>query len=214
MNNEASGTSQREKRHAALYFSPKNSDAYKELAARIRSDGGRTTLVWSRQWKGAESIMSEARAIVVEKGCQNADDIVEAYRRYAIDVEIHFADASGEFSEGESELTAPTAEELIEETEADIEARADAEAAESRAEIEAAGGETTETADPAILDPEDDGATIEEEHTDADAASDAAVQTEDGGDGEDPVDPNSDGDDAGTEDDGAEAGAEEPTDKS
>ena len=55
---ESTAPNQREKRHAALYFSPKNSKAYKELAARVRSDGGRTTLVWSNQWKGAESILT------------------------------------------------------------------------------------------------------------------------------------------------------------
>lgn len=94
-----SETNQREKRHAALYFSPKHSKAYKELAARIRSDGGRTTLIWSNQWKGAESILTECRAIVIEKGCANAENIEEAYRRYAIDVEIHYADSDGEFEE-------------------------------------------------------------------------------------------------------------------
>lgn len=89
----------RDKRHAALYFSPKNSKAYKELAARVRSDGGKTTLVWSNQWRGAESILTECRAIIVEEGCKNAEDIVEAYRRYAVNCEIHFADANGEFPE-------------------------------------------------------------------------------------------------------------------
>lgn len=193
---------QREKRHAVLYFSAKNGPAFKELAARIRGDGGRTTLVWSNQWKGAESILAEARAVVIERGCVNEEDIVEGYRRYASDVEIHFADGNGEFTDGEP----------VEETEEELEARADAEAAESRAAIEAEGGETTETADPEILDPV--GATDEEEHDDPDAASDAVVEEADGGDGEDPVATDSDGEVAGTEDDGAEAGTEEPSDKS
>jgi hypothetical protein len=194
---EADNTVRREKRHAVLYFSPKNSAAFKELAMRIRSDGGRTTLVWSKQWKGAESILVECRGVVIEKGCANETDIVEAYRRYSHDVEIHFADANGEFTDED------------EETEDEVNARADAEAAESRAAIEAAGGETTTEAEPAILDPE--GATDdEEEHDDPDATPDAVVEETTGGEGAEPVDPDSDGEDAGTADDSGEAGAEEP----
>ena len=126
-----------------------------------------------------------------------ADQPLEHARAETVgDVEIHFADANGEFSEDE-------------ETEDEVNARADAEAAESRAAIEAAGGETTTEADPAILDPV--GATDdEEEHDDPDAETDAAVEEEDGGEGQDPVDPDSDGEDAGTEDDSGEAGSEEP----
>lgn len=200
-----SEATQREKRHATLYFSAKNGAAFKELASRIRGDGGRTTLVWSSQWKGAESIMSEARAIVVERGCPNAEDIVEAYRRYAADVEVHYADSNGEFSEDST-----TVSDAIEEAEDDIEARADAEAAESRAAIEAEGGETTETADPDILDPV--GATDEEEHDDPDAASDAVVEDAGEAEGVPGEVPDSDGEDAGTEDDSAEERPEEPTD--
>jgi hypothetical protein len=98
---------QRAKRHAVLYFSPKNSDAFKELAARVRSDGGRTTLVWSNRWKGAESILTECRAIIIEKDCANATAIQEAYRRYAVDCEIHFADADGEFAEADAGFIEP-----------------------------------------------------------------------------------------------------------
>jgi hypothetical protein len=190
---ESNAPNQREKRHAALYFSPKNSKAYKELAARVRSDGGRTTLVWSSRWRGAESILTECRAVVIEKGCVNADAIVEAYRRYAIDVEIHFADADGEF-EGSVD-------------EDDLEAIADLEAAASREERDA-----TKEEDEAALAAEV-GATHEEEHADQDAATDTAIQEEDSGDGEASVDSDSDGEDAGTEDVGGEEGTEESTDK-
>jgi len=156
-------TNQREKRHAALYFSPANSTAYKELAARIRNDGGRTTLVWSKQWKGPESIRTEVRAIVVEAGCANADKIVEAYQRYAIDVEVHFADASGEFiAEDEPEDTG--------------------------------------------------GATNEEEHVDTDAETDAVVEVEEPATEDDGENLDSLVEDAGTQDDSGEEGAEESTD--
>ena len=198
MNDEAN-TQQREKRHAALYFSAKNSAAFKELAARIRSDGGRTTLVWAKQWKGAESILTECRAIVIEEGCVNADDIVEAYRRYGQDVEVHYADENGEFASDHVEA----------ETDEQREANADSEAAASREERGA-----TKEEDEAALAAEVGATPDEEEHDDSDATSDTVVPTEDGGTGDDPVDPDSEGGDAGTEDDGAEASDEKPTDSS
>jgi hypothetical protein len=182
-------TEQRSKRHAALYFSPKNSAAFKELAARIRGDKGRTTLVWSKNWKGAESIMTEARAIVVERGCRNADKIVEAYRRYAIDVEIHMADANGEFKE---------------EADDDLEAIADAEAQASRDErdVTKEEDEVALAAEVGAIDGEDSSS----------AEADAAVE-DDAEDGEDTrADSDGDFEDEGTEDDGGEAGTEESTD--
>lgn len=175
---------QREKRHAVLYFSAKASEAFKELAARIRSDGGRTTLVWSNRWKGAESILTECRAIVIEEGCANASEIEEAYRRYAVDCEIHYADSDGEFAE---EATAKE-EPFIEPDDT-----------------------TDQNGDGS--DDDDEGATPDEEsNTDPDAASDSVVEEASGGEGEDPVDPVSDSGDDGASDVSAEEGQEGSSD--
>lgn len=206
MNDEAN-TVQREKRHAALYFSPKNSAAFKELAARIRSDGGRTTLIWSQQWQGAESILTEARAIVIEQGCKNADAIVEAYRRYSIDVEIHFADENGEFAE---DSMPDPANDVI----------TDEQAAATLAASLADAGLIDESDDPVVTDEQAaetlascmEDTTDEKEHTDPDTTTDAIVEAKEDGAGEDPVDPDSDSEDAGTADASGEAGAEEPVD--
>ena len=156
---------------------------------------------------------------MIETGCAHADDIVEAYRRYAVDVEVHFADANGEFAEDDPRT--------------EMERVADEEAEASRQAI-ALENEVVENEDGEVMfDPnvvvsdeqaeatlassqldEDAGATHEEEHTDQNAATDTVVSEADGGDGEAPVDPASDGGDAGTEDVGGEAGTEEPTDQS
>lgn len=176
---------QRQKRHAVLYFSPKNSDAFKELAARVRSDGGRTTLVWSDRWKGAESILTECRAIIIEEGCRNATEIQEAYRRYAVDCEIHFANAKGEFAED------------------------DAPSGDGAGFIEP--DDTTDQNGDGSADEDEGAANDEEEHTDPDAASDTVVQAE-GGDGEDPVDPDSDGGIDGPSDNGGQESEEKPSD--
>lgn len=98
MSNEPN-TVQRERKHAAIYFSPANSKAFKSLAARVRAEGGRTTCIWSSKWKGAENLLMEARAVVIERGCPNAEEICNAYRKYANDVEIHFVNTDGEFEE-------------------------------------------------------------------------------------------------------------------
>lgn len=162
-----SDTEQRSKRHAVLYFSPKNSDAYKELAARVRSDGGRTTLVWSDRWKGAESILTECRAIIIEKGCPNDTAIQEAYRRYAVDCEIHFADANGEFEEATDTADPQTV--IVEDIGDDLEKV-------SRGTL-GDGIEPDDTTES--VDDEEEGATNEESDTDSDAASDSVVEAED-----------------------------------
>ena len=188
MNDEAN-TTQREKRHAVIYFSPKNSKAYKELAARVRSDGGRTTLVWSNQWKGAESILTECRGVIIERNCKNADDIVEAYRRYAVDVEIHYTDENGEFSE-------------------------DGEAEEETITEEPVTAEEPPITEETVTEPESGATEDEEEHVDPDTTSDAVVEEAEAEDGDASTDPDSDSEDAGTADDSGEAGAEKPTDSS
>lgn len=102
MSDEAN-TVKRERQHAVLYFEAGNSVAFKELAARIRSEGGRTTLVWSDRWSGTENLLMEARAVVIQKDCANAEAICAAYRQYAHDVEIHFVNTEGEFEEEDGE---------------------------------------------------------------------------------------------------------------
>lgn len=89
----------RETKHAVLYFDSGNSTEFKDLASRVRSEGGKTTLVWSDRWRGPENLMMEARAVIIQKDCLNAQLICDAYRKYANDVEIHFVNSLGEFEE-------------------------------------------------------------------------------------------------------------------
>ena len=148
MSEVKSNTTQRENKHAILYFSPQNSSAYKELAARIRAEGGRTTCVWSQKWKGAESLMMEGRAIVIEEGCMHAEEICDAYRKYANDVEIHFADANGQFKSGEQD-------EAIREPETANDADADADTAIQTEAASTEGGEDDPEADASRPDVEE-----------------------------------------------------------
>lgn len=85
----------RKDKHAVIYFEPGSAAAMKDLAGQIRGEGGKTTLVWANKWKGPENLMPEARAVIIEKGCSNEEKIVEAYRKYGIDVEIHFVNEDG-----------------------------------------------------------------------------------------------------------------------
>jgi hypothetical protein len=89
----------RETKHAALYFDSGNSSEFKDLASRVRSEGGKTTLIWSDRWNGPENLLMEARAVIIQKDCLNAQIICDAYRKYAADVEIHFVNSLGEFEE-------------------------------------------------------------------------------------------------------------------
>jgi hypothetical protein len=94
-------TEKRDTKHAVLYFDSGNSNEFKDLASRVRSEGGKTTLVWSDRWRGPENLMMEARAVIIQKDCLNAQLICDAYRKYANDVEIHFVNSLGEFEEEE-----------------------------------------------------------------------------------------------------------------
>jgi len=85
----------RSSKHAVLYFEPGATEAMKDLAGQIRGEGGKTTLIWAKQWKGAENLIPEARAVIIQKGCANEEKIVEAYRKYGVDVEIHFVNQDG-----------------------------------------------------------------------------------------------------------------------
>jgi len=85
----------RENKHAVIYFEPGSAAAMKDLAGQIRGNGGRTTLVWAKLWKGPISIMTEAKAVIVQKDCANEEAIVEAYRKFSHDVEIHYVNQDG-----------------------------------------------------------------------------------------------------------------------
>lgn len=90
-------TIKRKDRHAVLYFSKQSSDAFKALAARIRGDHkGSAILVWSAKWRGPENLMAEAKAVIIEVGCPNAEAIRDAYLKFAQNVEIHFVESDGE----------------------------------------------------------------------------------------------------------------------
>jgi hypothetical protein len=85
------------KKFAAIYFNRRSGNAFKELAARIRAEGAKTTLVWANQFKGPEHLVEEATAVVIQQSLHNADDIAHAYDTLGNQVEVHFADDSGEF---------------------------------------------------------------------------------------------------------------------
>jgi hypothetical protein len=87
--------SSRSDKHAVIYFEQGAQAAMKDLAGQIRGEGGKTTLIWARMWKGAENMLPEARAVIIQKGCSHEEDIVAAYRKYGIDVEIHFVNEDG-----------------------------------------------------------------------------------------------------------------------
>lgn len=99
-------TGKRSDKHAAIYFEQGAQEAMKDLAAQIRGEGGKTTLVWAKMWRGAENMISEARAVIIQKGCANEEKIVEAYRKYGVDVEIHFVNEDGIGVDAEGEEAA------------------------------------------------------------------------------------------------------------
>lgn len=100
----------RSEKHAAIYFDSRHGKAFKELAARVRGEGGRTTLVWSSQFRGAQSLLPEARAVIIEQGAPNAALIEDTYSKLAHDVEIWYADENGEFLNGETPDVEPESE--------------------------------------------------------------------------------------------------------
>lgn len=85
----------RASKHAVIYFEQGASAAMKDLAGQIRGEGGKTTMIWAKQWKGVENLIPEARAVIIQKGCHFEDEIVAAYRKYGVDVEIHFVTEDG-----------------------------------------------------------------------------------------------------------------------
>jgi hypothetical protein len=137
----------RASKHAVIYFEQGAQAAMKDLAGQIRGEGGKTTLIWAKMWKGAENMIPEARAVIIQKGCAFEEKIVEAYRKYGVDVEIHFVNEDGigiDVAEEEAEYVAD------EETNPDA---VPEEAVEAAADPEEADAEAVEAADD---EPEDD----------------------------------------------------------
>jgi len=124
-------SAKRDKKHAVIYFNPGSTNIMKELAKKIRAEGGRTTLVWSNKWQGAQNILPEAKAVVIEIDCANAEEIQDAYLALASDVEVHFVDHDGEFI-GEDTATEPEAEDdqVVRESDATIPDAAEDDASE------------------------------------------------------------------------------------
>lgn len=98
------GTVQRNQKHVTIYFTPGSSEVMKALAANVRSQGGKTTTVWSNRWKGPENLIMETRAVIIERGCENDVDIAQAYLQFTQEVEVHFVDHNGEFVDAPAEL--------------------------------------------------------------------------------------------------------------
>lgn len=136
----------RKDKHAVIYFEPGASAAMKDLAGQIRGEGGKTTMVWANRWRGAENLIPEARAIIVQKGCANEEKIVEAYRKYGVDVEIHFVNQDGIGIDVEEEEATHAA------SEAQIAEPVQEEADEAPADPEADAADAVELADD---EPED-----------------------------------------------------------
>lgn len=142
----------RENKHAVIYFEPGATDAMKDLAGQIRGEGGKTTLIWAKQWRGAENLIPEARAVIIQKGCANEEKIVEAYRKYGVDVEIHFVNQDGigiDVAEEEATHAAEPAEENPE----PVQEEADEGSADTAADV-------ADTEEPADIEPEDDSSDL------------------------------------------------------
>jgi hypothetical protein len=84
---------------SVIYFKESSGTMAKSLGMRVRDQGAMTRLVWSRLFKGEESIIENAQAIVIEDGCPGAAKIAVCYERFAHDVEIHYVDEEGNFIE-------------------------------------------------------------------------------------------------------------------
>lgn len=145
------GTVKREDKHAAIYFEPGASREMKDLANKIRAEGGRTTLVWANRWKGPESILTEAKAVVVQKGCSNEQKIVDAYRKFSHDVEIHYVDQDGAFADPGATYAEEPADAIVQESEDHRGSEADA-----SDDTEADGDSDDESEDDASSEDGDD----------------------------------------------------------
>jgi hypothetical protein len=134
----------RETKHAVLYFDSGNSSEFKDLASRVRSEGGKTTLVWSDRWNGPENLMMEARAVIIQKDCFNAQLICDAYRKYANDVEIHFVNSLGEFEEEEGSDDTEAQADISTETDTAVQEDSEVDSDDDSGDTEAEGTDDAE----------------------------------------------------------------------
>ncbi len=135
-----------------LYFNRHDAEAFKALAERIRSESNLTTLVWSHLFRGADDLIGNARAIVVQHGCPKEQEIVNQYVNFGNDVEVHYANDEGEFIETPPPEPQPAVAGLG--TTANSKEEGDAQ--ESQAEGTEAGA-TTDSAVQESDDPGNDG---------------------------------------------------------
>jgi len=146
----------RASKHAVIYFEQGAQAAMKDLAGQIRGEGGKTTLVWANRWRGAENLITEARAVIIQKGCANEEKIVEAYRKYGVDVEIHFVNQDGIGIDAYEEEAADVA---IEETNPEpVQEEAAAEAADPAEDVPEAVGSEDDEPEDVSSDPVSDAA--------------------------------------------------------
>jgi hypothetical protein len=163
--------SKRSEKHAVLYFQQANGPAFKELAKRLRSEGAKTTLVWNYLFRDSSAILPEARAIVVQAGMSNSSFIVDAYRKYAHDVEIHLVEADGE-TFVDVDAIEGTTDGLADEAREDLQAEDAAVQAEDAGE--SAGDPEPDADDSAdLLDLDDDAEGV-------DTGADSSESTRDG----------------------------------
>lgn len=178
---EPSRTVQRNKKHAAIYFNRGSSEIMKELAKKIRAEGGRTTLIWSHNWKGPENLLMEAKAIVIEQGCAFAKEIRDTYLKFSANVEVHYVDHDGEFIDNAdikaigAGKAANDLAEAFEETKAEIEDKALERA--HATEPEGTDDEDIQQADTAVSESEESEDTGSE--TDSAVEGDRASESED-----------------------------------
>ena len=82
---------------SVVYFREDSGAMAKALGTRIRDQGAMTRLIWAHLFTGEDTIIENARAVVIEADCAQAAKIALAYERFAHDVEIHYVTAEGQF---------------------------------------------------------------------------------------------------------------------
>lgn len=123
---------------ALIYFQRQNQEVAKDVAARVRNDGGDARLVWGHQFRQPEDMDNDAAAVVIERDLPNASLIAETYAAFSAGVEIHFIDNEGVFVSEEGEPVEP-------ETSTPEPAAAEPEQTEPDADVQAAEVEDSGT---------------------------------------------------------------------
>lgn len=82
---------------ALIYFIPKDQEIAKDVAARVRNDGGDARLVWGHKFTEPEDMDREASAVIIQRDLTNSSLIAETYAAFSAGVEIHFIDNEGVF---------------------------------------------------------------------------------------------------------------------